>query len=260
MSVAGSIRSWERWLWPLLTLLCCLGVWHVAVRISGTTVFPSPAQVLRGTVELAHKHVLWDDILDSLRRVVLGFVCAVGLGLPLGVALGWSEVTYEIVNPILQLIRPISPIAWVPLAIVFFGVGEGNAVFLIFLGAFFPIVLATTDGVRSIPRLFWQTGQNFGLSAMQMFRYVLLPAAMPRILGGLRVAAGIAWLVVVAAEMVALDSGLGFLVIDSRNSGKRYDLVIAAMLLIGVLGFLLDFCFRALESVPSLRWGFRHDQ
>ncbi len=259
MNPAPKRSAFERFLWPAVALLCFVGMWQASVRLSGTTIFPAPLQVVRAVAELAHKGVLWADMADSLRRVCLGFGAAVMLGVPLGLALGWSAATYEAVNPLLQLTRPISPIAWVPLAVVFFGVGERSAVFLIFLGAFFPIVLATTDGVQTVPTLFRRVGRNFGLSALQMFRYVLLPAALPRMLGGLRVAAGIAWLVVVAAEMVAVDSGLGYLVIDSRNAGKRYDLVLAAMLLIGLLGLLLDLCFRMLERLPALRWGFRYD-
>jgi NitT/TauT family transport system permease protein len=157
-----------------------------------------------------------------------------------------------------QLLRPISPIAWIPVAIIFFGVGERAAIFLIFLGAFFPIVVTGSNGVANVPTDFRRAGRNFGLSPLQLIVKVIFPAALPQILVGLRIALGIAWLVVVAAEMIAVDSGLGYLVIDSRNSGKRYDLVVAAMLLIGLIGLALDAGFRMVEKIRSVQWGFRN--
>ena len=250
---------WARFVWPVFTAVCVLLLWQLSVRWSGTHVLPSPVEVARGMAELMHKHVLWGDIVDSLRRVLTGFGLAVAVGIPLGLFLGWHPAVNGMVNPVLQILRPISPLAWIPIAILLLGVGDGAAIFLIFLGAFFPIVVACVDGVSTVPAVFRQAGRNFGLSDMRMLRTVVFPAALPRILVGLRLALGIAWLVVVAAEMVAVDSGLGFLVIDSRNSGKRYDLVIAAMLLIGVIGLLLDLLFRSLERIPAVRWGFRHE-
>ena len=256
MSSLFPSRRIERVFLPLGTMALLLGLWAAGVKLSGTHILPSPVQVVSGAGELISKHVLLADIRDSLRRVSVGFSLAVLLGVPLGLILGWKPAINDVVNPVMQLLRPISPIAWIPIAILLFGVRERGAIFLIFLGAFFPIVVTSTDGVRGVPALYHRAGQNFGLSSGQLLLRVLLPAAMPRILSGLRIALGIAWLVVVAAEMVAVDSGLGFLVIDSRNSGKRYDLVIAAMLAIGLIGLLLDLCFRALERIPSFRWGF----
>ena len=250
---------WERFAWPMLALIVCLAIWQVSVRWSGTRVFPSPLEVQRGLVELAHRHVLWRDILDSLRRVTIGFGAAVLIGLPLGFLLGWNPAVHQTVNPVLQLLRPISPLAWVPVAIVLLGIGERAAIFLIFLGAFFPIVVSGVEGVVSVPAVYRRAGQNFGLSAAQLLRRVVFPSALPKVLVGLRIALGIAWLVVVAAEMVAVDSGLGYLVLDSRNSGKRYDLVVGAMLIIGVIGLLLDLLLRSLENLNSVRWGFRHE-
>jgi NitT/TauT family transport system permease protein len=252
-------ERWERLFWPLLTATMLLTVWHFAVLISATKVFPSPVSVEKGLLELLHRHVLWNDIGDSLRRVAIGFGTAVIVGVPLGLTLGWYPAVLQVINPVLQILRPISPIAWIPIAIIFFGVGDPAAVFLIFLGAFFPIVVACISGVASVPEIFRRTGRNFGLSPVQLLAKVVFPAALPQILVGLRIALGIAWLVVVAAEMIAVDSGLGYLIIDSRNSGKRYDLVVAAMLVIGIIGLILDMVFRRLEKIPSVRWGFRHE-
>ncbi len=258
MTTLRTPARWERLFWPTLAIALALLLWESCVRLSHTRVFPSPFEVERGLVELMHRHVLWSDIVDSLRRVLLGFGAASLIGIPLGLFLGWHPVANQTVNPLLQILRPISPLAWIPVAILLLGVGDHAAIFLIFLGALFPILVACIDGVANVPLVFRRAGRNFGLSDAQLLRRVVFPSALPRILVGLRLALGIAWLVVVAAEMVAVDSGLGYLIIDSRNSGKRYDLVIAAMLLIGVIGLILDLLVRSLEGVRSVRWGFRH--
>jgi NitT/TauT family transport system permease protein len=181
------------------------------------------------------------------------------LGIPIGLSLGWYPSANQVVNPVMQILRPISPIAWIPVAIIFFGIGDHAAIFLIFLGSFFPIVVACINGVSNVPSVYRRAGRNFGLAPAQLLATVVFPAALPQIIVGLRLALGIAWLVVVAAEMVAVDSGLGYLVIDSRNSGKRYDLVVAAMLMIGAIGLALDWGFRQLETIKSVRWGFRDE-
>jgi NitT/TauT family transport system permease protein len=250
-------RMWEKFFWPLIAAALLLALWHYSVVWTATKVFPSPMSVEKGFAELFHKHLLWADIEDSLLRVAIGFGLAVVLGIPLGLSLGWFPSVNQVVNPVIQLVRPISPIAWIPVAIIFFGVGDRAAIFLVFLGAFFPILVACVSGVSSVPPIFRSAGRNFGLSSPQLLTRVIFPAALPQILIGARLALGIAWLVVVAGEMIAVDSGLGYLVIDSRNSGKRYDLVVAAMLMIGVIGLALDFCFRRLEKIKSVRWGFR---
>src|ERR1700723_259613 len=246
MSSLAKPAVWEKYFWPLLAAGLLLAVWYYSVVWTATKVFPSPLTVEKGLAGLMQKHVLWADIGDSLRRVALGFGAAAVVGIPLGLTLGWYPALNQVVNPALQILRPISPLAWIPVAIVFFGVGDRPAVFLIFLSAFFPILVACVSGVSNVPAIFRRAGRNFGLSSTQ-------------ILIGLRIALGVAWLVVVAAEMIAVDSGLGYLVIDSRNSGKRYDLVVAAMLIIGLIGLALDFCFRRLERMRSVRWGFRHE-
>jgi NitT/TauT family transport system permease protein len=250
--------AWEKWLWPLVTAALLLAAWHYAVVWTGTRVFPSPLSVWRGVLELSRKHVLWADIADSLRRVGLGFGAAALVGIPLGLCLGWFPAMNQTVRPVFEILRPISPIAWIPIAILFFGVGDPAAIFLIFLGSLFPIVVACISGVSSVSPLFRRAGRNFGLSNTKLLWKVIFPAALPQILIGLRISFGIAWLVVVAAEMIAVDSGLGYLVIDSRNSGKRYDLVVAAMLIIGIIGLILDAAFRGVERIRSVRWGFRH--
>jgi NitT/TauT family transport system permease protein len=259
MNSLAEPRKWERFFWPVLACAFFLSLWHYSVLWTDTRIFPSPRDVGKGIAELLEKQVLWRDMVDSLRRVVIGFGAAVVIGIPLGLTLGWYPAANQVVNPLLQILRPISPIAWVPVAIILLGVGDHAATALIFLGAFFPIVVAAVDGVSNVPSVFRLAGRNFGLGAGRLLTRVIFPAALPKIIVGLRIALGIAWLVVVAAEMVAVDSGLGYLIIDSRNSGKRYDLVVAAMLVIGLIGLVLDLGFRRLEKLRSVRWGFRHE-
>jgi NitT/TauT family transport system permease protein len=259
MTNFGYVRKWERIFWPLLALSVFLAVWFLAVRWSGSKVFPSPYDVERGTAELISKGLLWSYIVDSLARVGAGYLLAVILGIPIGLLLGWYPAAGQVVNPVIQMMRPISPIAWIPVSIIWFGVGDLAAIYLIFLASFFPIVVATMNGVRNVPSMFRRAGRNFGLAPGQLVARVVFPAALPQIIVGLRIALGIAWLVVVAAEMIAVNSGLGYLVIDARNSGKRYDLVVAAMILIGLIGLGLDSGFRKIEKMKSVRWGFRHE-
>ena len=257
MSILARTRRWEAVAWPLLTAVVLLILWHYAVIKSGTKVFPSPLSVERGIAELIKGGLLWRYTLDSLRRVGTGYIAAVAIGIPCGLLLGWYPAAAQVVNPVIQMLRPISPIAWIPVAIVLFGVGDLASIYLIFLGAFFPIIVSAMNGVRNVPAMYRHAGRNFGLSPGKLLARVVFPAALPQMLVGLRIALGIAWLVVVAAEMVASDSGLGYLVIDARNSGKRYDLVVAAMIMIGLIGLILDLVFRRAEKLKSLRWGFR---
>lgn len=259
MTDSSEIHKLERWLWPILATALFLVLWRYAVIWTGTRVFPSPREVERGLAQLVHEGVLWRDIVDSLRRVAIGYFAALGLGIPLGLLFGWYPALNQVVNPVVQILRPISPIAWIPVAILFFGVGDDAAIFLVFLGAFFPVVVTCVDAVANVPMIYRRAGSNFGLSAPRLLARVVFPAALPQILVGLRIALGIAWLVVVAGEMIAVNSGLGFLIIDSRNSGKRYDLVVGAMILIGVIGLFLDLLFRRVETIKPVRWGFRNE-
>ena len=259
MASASAIRRWEPLAWPLVTLGAAVCLWHLAVRWSGTTVLPPPMEVLRGMGELLQKGLLWTYIGDSLLRVGGGYSLAVFCGIPFGLALGWYPVAGSATNPVIQILRPISPLAWIPLAIVWFGTGNLAAIFLIFLASLFPILVSTMNGVRNVPTMYRQAGANFGLTAPDLLRRVVFPAALPQVLIGLRISLGVAWLVIVAAEMIAVNSGLGYMIIDARNAGKRYDLVIAGMIIIGVIGLALDAAIRRLERIRSVRWGFRQD-
>lgn len=258
-AVSARQRRIESVVLPLITAAVLLLVWHYAVTLTHTKVIPDPIAVWKGAAELARRGVLVAYIRDSLVRVGVGFFGAAILGIPLGLAIGMYKPIEAALNPVIQLLRPISPLAWIPIAIIVFGIGTASAVFLIFLATLFPIAVSTANAVRNVPTMYIQAGRNFGLTGVRLFARVILPAAVPQMLTGLRISFGVAWLVVVAAEMIAVDSGLGYLIVDARNAGKRYDLVIAGMVLIGLIGLLLDTAMRAVERLRAVRWGFRAD-
>jgi NitT/TauT family transport system permease protein len=240
---------------PLLVAIVFVTGWHFAVKWTGSDIFPTPRQVVTGTVELAAKGVLLKYIVASLFRVTIGFLLAVFVGVPLGLALGWFAPALRAFNPAIQVLRPISPIAWIPLAILWFGVSDAAPIFLIFLASLFPITTSAIAAVQNIQLVYIRAARNFGITGLDLFKKVVFPAALPQILTGLRLALGIAWLVVVAAEMIAVNSGLGYLIIDARNAGKRYDLVVAGMILIGLIGLGLDWLVRRMEKLDEVRWG-----
>jgi NitT/TauT family transport system permease protein len=241
---------------PLGVAALFILVWHVAVTLSHSIIFPRPHQVLLGMIELARRGVLVRYIVASLFRVSAGFLLALAVGVPLGLLLGWFTRAFSAFNPAIQVLRPISPIAWIPVAILWFGVSDLAPIFLIFLASLFPIMTATMSAVQNIPLVHLRAARNFGIGRVQLFTKVVFPAALPQIITGVRIALGVAWLVVVAAEMIAVNSGLGYLIIDARNAGMRYDLVVAGMVMIGLIGLSLDFLVRRLELMDEVRWGF----
>lgn len=246
-----------RWLPPLALLAILLAVWQLAITRHPGQLLPGPGAVAKALVELARSGLLLKYVVASLFRVTWGFGLAVVTAIPMGMFIGWYSRAEMALNPIIQILRPISPLAWIPLAILWFGVGDLSSIFLIFLGSFFPLLVTAIDAVHSVPAVYVQSGRNFGLPAAQLFRRVLYPASIPRLIAGLRLTLGIAWLVVVAAEMIAVNSGLGFLIVDARNAGNRYDLVVAGMVAIGCVGLALDAGLRSLERFPSARWSYR---
>jgi NitT/TauT family transport system permease protein len=233
-------------------------IWWAVVIATKSAIFPTPWQVISGTLELARDGTLWEHIGASLMRVGAGFGLAVALAIPLGLWMGWVHGAFVTLNPLFQILRPISPIAWIPIAILWFGVGNASPIFLIFIASVFPMIVQTTVGVHTIEKRFLRAAENFGVTRTKLFVKVVFPATLPQIITGMRIGLGVAWLVVVAAEMIALRSGLGYLIIDSRNAGNRYDLVIAGMIIIGLIGLMLDGFMRLLESMKVVRWRYAH--
>lgn len=241
---------------PLAVLVALIACWWVIVVQTESAIFPTPLQVVTGTMELVADGTLWEHIGASLFRVGTGFLSATLVAMPMGLWMGRVEGAYRTLNPIFQILRPISPIAWIPLAILWFGVGNVSPIFLIFIASVFPMIVQTAAGVHTIEKRYLRAADNFGVSRYTLFRQVIIPAVLPEIIVGMRIGLGVAWLVVVAAEMIALRSGLGYLIMDSRNAGNRYDLVIASMVIIGVIGLLLDGTMRRLEGLKSIRWRY----
>jgi NitT/TauT family transport system permease protein len=246
----------KRLLPPLAVLVALIALWWVVVVQTESVIFPTPLQVITGTMELVQDGTLWEHIGASLFRVGTGFALAAMVALPLGLWMGRVDGAYITLNPIFQILRPISPIAWIPLAILWFGVGNVSPIFLIFIAAVFPMIVQTASGVHTIERRYLRAAENFGVSRSLLFRQVIIPAVLPEMIVGMRISLGVAWLVVVAAEMIALRSGLGYLIMDSRNAGNRYDLVIAGMIIIGLIGLILDGIMRRMEGLKSVRWRY----
>jgi NitT/TauT family transport system permease protein len=221
-------------------------------------IFPTPWDVVSGTFELLRDGSLYRHIGASLMRVGTGFLLAVIIAIPLGLWMGWVHGAYVTLNPLFQILRPISPIAWIPIAILWFGVGNTSPIFLIFISSVFPMIVQTTVGVHTIEKRYLRAAENFDVSRFKLLTQVVIPAALPQVIVGMRIGLGVAWLVVVAAEMIALRSGLGYLIMDSRNAGNRYDLVVAGMIIIGIIGLALDGVMRMLEGLKLVRWRYAH--
>jgi NitT/TauT family transport system permease protein len=243
------VRTWRV---SIAAIVIAIAAWDLAVRLAGDTLIPGPLAVVRALGELAVTGRLFRYAVASLFRVTWGFALAVVVGIPLGLVLGWFARGGRTVVPILQFIRPISPLAWIPLSILWFGVGDAAAVFLIFIATVLPLTLTAWQAARGVHTVHVEAARNFGLSGIAIVRRVLLPSTLPELIGGMRIALGIAWLVVVAAEMIAVNSGLGFLIVDARNAGDRYDLVVAGMVAIGVIGLVLDTALQALATSRAI--------
>jgi NitT/TauT family transport system permease protein len=244
---------------PSVAVIAALiALWWATVLGTHSVIFPTPWAVVTGAWELLKDGTLARHIGASLMRVGIGFGLAVGVAVPLGLWMGWVSAAYRTLNPLFQMLRPISPIAWIPIAILWFGVGDASPIYLIFISSVFPMVVQTTVGVHTIEKRYLRAAENFGVSRHTLFKRVVIPAVLPQIVVGMRIGLGVAWLVVVAAEMIALRSGLGYMIMDSRNAGNRYDLVVAGMIIIGVIGLSLDGFMRLLEGFKWVRWRYAH--
>jgi NitT/TauT family transport system permease protein len=245
---------------PILLIL----IWDRAVAISGTRLIPSPYQVavmmydftFGGIYDDAFSGTILTHVWKSMQRVYGGFLLAAVIGIPLGMMLGRITVLRQLLDPTISVLRPIPVTAWLPLSMIFFGLGPNAAIFLVFLGALYPILLNTTFGVRSIdPRLF-EAASMLGCTGTGLFRQIVLPASLPAIFNGLRTAHGFAWILIVVGEMTGVPTGLGSVVMDGRTL-SRTDLVITGMIVIGACGFVTD---RIIVSISNrlLSWSPQH--
>lgn len=192
------------------------------------------------------------DAIGSLYRVIVGFVIGAGLALPVGLLMGARPRVFAWLNPLVQLLRPIPPIAYIPLSILWFGLGNPPAIFLIALGAFFPVLMNTIAGVRQVDGIYLRAARNLGASGSTMFVRVILPAAVPYILSGVRIGIGTAFIVVIVSEMIAVNNGLGFRILEAREYFWS-DKIIAGMITIGLIGLAIDVAMNKLNN-HLLRW------
>src|SRR5436305_14903504 len=168
----------QRFVLPLIVVTALIFFWELVVRLIGGTIFPGPFAVLTGMIELVRRGVLLKYVVASLFRVSAGFLLAVVVGIPLGLLIGWFGRAFQAFNPLIQMLRPISPIAWIPLAILWFGVSDAGPTFLVFQAAFFPLVVATTSGVQMVGREYIRAAQNFGITGFKLFSTVVVPGAL----------------------------------------------------------------------------------
>jgi NitT/TauT family transport system permease protein len=250
------VRAGSRVL-PIAVMIAGILIWAAlsALRVFPESAFPSPLSVAGGFVEEIKSGRLFDDLVASLFRVTIGFVLAAISGIPLGLVLGNHAASRVALMPAINFFRNLSPLAWIPFAILWFGIGDLPAIFLIFMASFFPIVLATIAAVATIPAVYYRVAQDYGIRGSEMLTKVTLPAILPQVITALRVTAGLAWVVVVAAEMIAGRDGLGFAIWDARN-GLRMDLLVSGMVVIGIIGVVIDRILIQLTRIPSVRWGY----
>ena len=239
---------------PAASLAAFVIVWQLAARQYPPEQFPAPSDVIRAIEELAEMGTLWGHVGISLARFAGAYLMAVAVAIPLGLFFGRFRRCHRAVDPLIQVLRPISPIAWFPLAVLWFGIGNAPAVFIIFLAAFYPVLLSTIAAVRAIPPVYLKVAGNFGANPVMTFLRVIVPAAFPGIMVGLHIAVGTAWIHLVAGEMLGAQSGLGFMIVDARNF-LRTDQIMAGMLLVGLLGLLIYRGMKGLERVIGRRWG-----
>jgi NitT/TauT family transport system permease protein len=244
--------------------LLLIAAWHYIVVASGTKLIPTPHQVglmmydfaFGGIHDDAFSGTLLTHLAASMQRVYGGFFLAIAVGIPLGLLIGKVPLVRQLLDPTLSVLRPVPVTAWLPLSMIFFGLGPRSAVFLVFLGAFYPILLNTIFGVRSVDTKLFEAASMLGCDGSRMFRQVVLPAALPSIFNGLRLGHGFAWILIVVGEMTGVPTGLGSVIMDGRTL-SRTDLVISGMILIGIAGFLCDRIIVAINN-RVLAWSPQH--
>jgi NitT/TauT family transport system permease protein len=246
-------------------------IWEAIVRFAhiNSGLLPAPSQVFTrwlayaaptepfdpsksGRLAWLISGELLQDAGSSLFRILVGFLIGAGLALPLGLWMGARPRAYQYLNPLIQILRPIPPIAFIPLSILWFGLGNPPAFFLISLGAFFPVLMNTIAGVRNVDPIYIRAALNLGAGQATLFRRVILPAATPYILTGMRVGIGVAFIVVIVAEMIAVNSGLGYRILEAREFFWS-DKIIAGMISIGIIGLAIDTGMNRLNQ-HLLRW------
>lgn len=231
-------------------------IWQFIAEVGGyeSALFPPPSKIWEGILTLISDGTLLTHLQVSLSRFITGYLSAVIVAIALGLILGRIPLLWGVIDPIVQVLRPVSPIAWSPFIVLWFGIGDIPAIVIIFIAAFFPVLLSTVSAVRKVENTYIKVAQNFGIKKLELLRKIILPAVFPYIANGLHIAVGTAWIFLVSGEMVGSQSGLGYLIVDARNS-MRLDLVMAGIIFIGIAGLILDKLVGLFESWINRIWG-----
>ena len=240
----------------VVSLLILIGIWEILFLISdySEALFPSPAMAASALVSMIASGQLFDSILTSLGRFAVGYIISVVTAVIIGLVLGSFPEVFKYINPVLQLLRPIAPTAWMPFVVLLFGIGDLPAIVIIFISAFFPVLLSTVSSVMKIQPIYYKVADNFGIKQPQLTWKIIFPAAFPGIANAIHLALGSAWIFLVAGEMVGAQSGLGYQIIDARNN-VRADMLLATVFVIGIIGLVLDYLLGLLEKRILKSWG-----
>jgi len=250
----SGVTAVKRWSWALIGMALFLLLWTMAsLRIGNAVLLPKPQSVLFGFIELLRDGSLLSDILASLRRVIGGFLIASAIAVPLALLMAFSRPVNLLLSPIVGFLRPIPPIAWIPIAILWFGIGDPPSYFITALAAFFPIFINSFAGGNAVRPEHVHAARSLGAGPRALFARIYLPSAMPMIATGLRIGLGQSWMAVVTAELIAAQSGLGYMIQANRLSLET-SLVLVGMCTIGLLGALMSVALEALERHVLIPW------
>ena len=254
MHWSKKIRSFFHGMEYIILLLLVLAVWTILEKRGSlnTVIMPAPSKILSTFISLVKSGQLWKNLTISLLRVLKGYLLAASLGVILGILIGLFRHLNRLTDLLIQIIKPIPPIAWIPLVILWFGIGEEGKVFLIFLGGFFTILINVVDGIRQTDRKLIEVSQAMETPFLKHIFLLVIPHSAPNIFTGLRVGLSSCWMCVVAAELVSSTTGLGYMIMNARQFGQT-DGVIVGMLTIGVLGKVMDSLLKVVEKAV-IRW------
>ncbi|AVQ34183.1 ABC transporter permease [Staphylococcus muscae] len=250
------VNSIKKWALPIFTFIIFLFIWQCVIIFGhyAPILLPGPFLVLKSIGHFIITGDIFTHLGISLYRFIAGFVLAVIIGVPVGFLLGRSSSLFNAIEPLFQLIRPISPIAWAPFVVLWFGIGSLPAIAIIFIAAFFPIVFNTIKGIKHIDPQYLKIASNLNMKNWSLYKNILFPGAFKHIMGGIHMAVGTSWIFLVSGEMIGAQSGLGFLIVDSRNMLNLED-VLAAIFFIGIFGFLIDRIISYFEKLILTRFG-----
>lgn len=240
-----------RYFYQILVLVLLLILWY----FSSSTLIPSPAKTLEAYEQIIANNSLQIGIIDSLYRYILGLIFGVIFGVFVGFIFGFNPKFASAFDPLFNLLRPISPIAWVPMVLIIFGIGDLPTIFIIAYSVFFPMVLLSTKAIRDVPSELIIVAKNFGASRWQILKSVIFPSSFLSLISSLKLAAALAWINLVVGEMLGAQTGLGYIIIDSRNQ-LRIDILIATIITIGVIGMIINALFGYIEKVVSRKYGY----